>query len=567
MNRLSLTTALCALFPFAAQAEDILIRADIVSATVYGAGANVTRAGLAELPAGRHRLLIAVPDIHAAELPQIRGSEALRFGPPQVIDGHPVPEGALDTGVQARARATMEAAEEALRATQDRLTLADAAIRGIETQQGYIAAILRGGENGVGMPADPALVPQFLATLGEQTARLADEMLAAQVGRRELVEAVEDAQRVLVEATQAFHALAPFGPASGVIAVDVTVPEPVAAEIALDYFTREAAWRPSYELDLNSTGGILAIDRFVTLQTWGAARWQDVAVTFSTSSPDRLREPSEAYSTPARLIDPVALAREQAATVHPVPQPGIAQYGIGNAPALIGGFADAGRIVAEPVAIVAAGPVAQFEGLSVSYPYPVPVSVGPTGETLLSFDTLELQAETENRAVPRWDDTAFLVATSQNDSGEPILPGAARFYRDGALVGEGHLPLIPAGGETELGFGALDHLQLVWIDRSLDEGDRGIFTTSTTQTRALAFGIENTGSEPAVVRVIHATPFAEQQDLDLTVGFDRQPDARDIDDLRGVHAWEITVAPGAEERVEMRVDFEFPEGQILDWQP
>jgi hypothetical protein len=49
-------------------------------------------------------------------------------------------------------------------------------------------------------------------------------------------------------------------------------------------------------------------------------------------------------------------------------------------------------------------------GLSVVYDYAAPVSVGPSGEVTLPFDDLTIDMELENRAVPRRDSTAFLVA-------------------------------------------------------------------------------------------------------------------------------------------------------------
>ncbi len=556
MKRILLTTALCATLPVAAHADDILIRADLAQATVFGAGADVTRTGTLVIPAGRHRLLIAMPDLNEAQLPQIEGTEGVQFGPPQLIQSHPVAEGALDDADQAAARAAMEAARDAVQTAQDTLTEADVSIRSIETQQAYINAILRGGENGVSMPDDPALVAQFLTTLGAQTARLADELLAAQFQRRDVAEDVTDAQRVYGEATQAFTAQSPFGTQVGVLAVDVTVAEETQAEFELDYFTRNAAWRPSYELDLASETGALSIDRFVTLQTFGAARWQDVAVTFSTAAPDRARVPSTVSSRPARLVVPYDPESSVTRTLEdlaprPVPQPAAVGYAAG-APAVVMEMA--------PV-------VAEFNGLSVSYPYPEPISVSATGEVLLAFDTLELETETENRAVPRWDETAFLIAMTENDSGEPILPGGARFYRDGALLGEGVLPLIPAGAEAEMAFGALDHLQLTWIDRSLAEGDRGLFVSSNTQARQIAFGVENTGTDAESVRILYATPFAEQEDLELDLTLSPRPSEQDIEGQRGVSAWDMDVAPGEEVLIEMSVEFEFPEGQVLDWQP
>lgn len=562
MKRILLTTALCAILPLAAQADDIVIRADLTEATVFGQGAQMTRTGLADLPVGRHRLIIAMPDLDGAELPQVLGVDGLRFGPPQELRGHPIAEGALDDAAQAAARAAVEAAEEDVLQAQDALTQADAAIRAIETQQGYIAAILRGGENGVAMPEDPLLVAQFLSTLGAETDRLAQEALAAQVARRDLAEAVTEVQRAYAEATQAFRALQPFGTQINAYAVDVTVVEAGQTEVNVEYLTGNAGWRPSYEISLDSDSGALTIDRFVTLQTFGAARWLDVDVTFSTAAPAREREPSTLASIPARLLDPEEprsavggmFSGGESREVLPAPSPAALGYATSAiAPVVL--MEDAG------------GATAEFDGLSVSYTYDQPVSITSGTDILLSFDTLELEVETENRAVPRWDETAFLIAMMENDTGEPILPGDAIFYRDGALLGDGYLPLIPNGAEAEMAFGALDHLQLTWIDRSLAEGDRGLFVSSNTQAREIAFGVENTSGDAESVRILYATPFAEQEDLELDLTLSPRPSEEDIDGARGIHAWDLEVASGEEQIIEMTVEFEFPEGQILDWRP
>lgn len=558
MKRFLLSTALVASVPLAAQADDIVIRADLSEATVFGSGAEVSRAGSAVIPEGRHRLLIAVPDLDAVSLPQIAATEGVRFGPPQPLYNHPIAEGALDTEAQAEARAAMEQAEDALTRAQDALTQADARIRAIETQQGYIAAILRGGENGVSMPEDPVQVAQFLSTLGAETARLAEEMLDAQVARRDYAEAVTDAQRAHAEASRALQVLSPFHQQINAIAVDVVAAQETEVDVVLDYFTRNAGWRPSYELNLDTETGELAIDRFVTLQTQGPARWQDVDVVFSTATPDRQRVPSSLTSRPARIFAPAeaetgSIARSmEIADALPSPAPVPTAGYAGSAPV----------IVAEEFAVTA-----DFTGLSVTYAYPEPVSVPVTGEVLLAFDTVDLEVEQENRAIPRHDETAFRIALVENDSGAPILPGEARFYRDGALMGEGAMPLIPAGAEAEMAFGALDHLQLTWIDRSLAEGDRGLFVSSTTQSREIAFGVENTGTESESVRILYATPFAEQEDLELDLTLSPRPSEEDVEDDRGIHAWNMEIGSGEERLIEMTVEFEFPEGQVLDWRP
>lgn len=567
MKRFLLTTAICAALPFAAHADDFLIRADVTDALVYASGAELTRSGTVSLPAGEHRLIVAMPDLHEAGLPQMTGPDGTRIGVPQRLSEHPIAEGALDTVEQATARADVDAAEDALLAAQDALAEADAAIRAIETQQTYVAAILRGGENGVAMPVDPALVPQFLATLGAETARLAQDRQAAEVARRDLVRAEVDAQADLALATQALRALRPLGTTITALAVDVEVAEAGELTFELEYLTHAADWTPSYELELNSETGVLEMDRFFELRNFGAALWNDVSVTFSTATPGRERRPSTLASTPARIVDPRVAAATPLGGGGGMMSMADAESRTGIMPQSL--IAGAVAPTVEPVVLVEVrvAPGAEFAGLSVTYPYGAPVSVGPSGEVSLPFDTQVLDTDMENRAVPRHDATAFLVAQVENTLGEPILPGAALFFRDGALMGEGFLPLIASGADVEMGFGPLDHLQLRWIDRSLAEGDRGVFTTSTTQSRELAFGVTNSGAEAEEVRILYAIPFAEQEDLELDVTLSPRPTEEDVDDQRGVHAWEMNVAPGEELLVEMGVDFAFPEGQVLDWRP
>jgi uncharacterized protein (TIGR02231 family) len=534
----------------AAHADDVLIRADIAAATVYLSGADVTRSAAVALPEGTHRLLIALPDAAQADRLAIAGPEGLTLGPLERISGFAISEGALDTPAQAQARAAVETAEEALRAASDAVTAADGAIRALEAQMDYLSALTRGGPEGAAMPADPALVPQMLATLGAETARVQAELLAARAERRTLTEAVTDAQNALAAASDALARLRPLGTAVDVIAVPVQAMDATEGEIRLDYLTYGAGWEPGYEIRLDSETGALELARFVTVYASGSALWQGVEMSFSTAEPNRQRIPSALSPTPARIVEPQPPASDAA------------------------GFASSLQRLVEPEAMAVMEPVMvedraalRVEGLSLSYDYATPVSIGPSGEAVLPLDTLTLQAETEERAVPRFDETAFLVATATNDSGEPILPGVARFYRDGALVGEDLLPLIAAGADAEMGFGPLDHLRLVWIDRSLAEGDRGLFTSASTQERRIGFGVENTSDRAETVRLLYATPFAEQEDLGLDLSLTPAPDERDVDDLRGVHAWSLELGPGETGMVEMTVTLDWPEDQRLTWRP
>ena len=540
--RIALFLAALLMGSAAAFADDIVIRADIAEATVFLSGAEVTRRGTVSVPPGTHRLLIAMPDAAQADRIEVSGSEGLRIGPPQLLLGHVIAEGALDDPEQATARAAVQAANEAWWEARNDLAAAYAVRRGLEAQQSYLAALSSGGPDGASMPADMATLSQNLATLGSETTRVEAGINAAEIENRALADVVADRYAALVAATANLARLTPFDESIDGVEVTVTADTEMTVEVAIDYLSDAVHWEPSYEFHLDSDTGALKIERLITVFTGGTARWQDVAMTFSTAEPNRPRSPSELSPTPARIFEPAQIGL--------MPQ---ARFG-DAAPAME-------MVAAAPQAVL------QTLGLSISYAYSEPVSISAGGQTTLPLESLALETQTEARAVPRTDATAFLVALGQNDSGEPILPGQASFFRDFALVGEDMIDMIADGAEIELAFGPLDHLRLIWIDRSLAEGDRGIFVTANTQERRIAFGVENTGDRSETLRLLYATPFAEQEDLRLSMTLAPQPNAVDVDDLRGVQAWAFSVAPGETKLIEMSLSFAWPEGQELIWQP
>jgi uncharacterized protein (TIGR02231 family) len=527
-----------------ALADDIVLRADIAEALVFAQGAEVTRRVAVDLPAGSHSLLIPMRDLGDPARIQVRGPDGMRIGAPMPLDRIAIGEGDLDTDVEAAARATVDAAEDAVQAARDALARRDAEIQGLQTQIVYLSALARGGAEGAAMPEDPAALTQILATLGAETGRVGTELQAAREARRSDEDMIEARLQDLRTAQIALQALTPFGPESVGIRLDVEAGEPTSGTVEITYLTPDAGWQPRYTLRLDTQTAQIGIDRAITLARYGGAVWRDVAVQFSTAIPNRRRAPSDIWPDPVRIGPPL-------------PQPSV-RSGLASADA---------EAAMEPVVMLEDTAQMNMNGLSVVYDYAAPVSVGPSGEVTLPFDDLTLDVTLENHAVPRRDSTAFLLAMGDNTSGETILPGHATFYRDGDLIGDSVLPLIPPGAELTMPFGPLDHLRLSWLDLSLDEGDRGIFVSENEQQRRVAFSVENTSANAETVRLLYAVPFAEQEDIDVDVQFTRAPDETDVDDQRGVAAWDLDVAPGDTSRIEMSVELTWPDEMMLNWRP
>ncbi|MEJ2021444.1 MAG: DUF4139 domain-containing protein, partial [Maritimibacter sp.] len=165
------------------------------------------------------------------------------------------------------------------------------------------------------------------------------------------------------------------------------------------------------------------------------------------------------------------------------------------------------------------------------------------------------------------DETAFSVARFSNDSGEPILPGQANILRDGHFIGRQQIDLIPAGAETELGFGAIEGIRLNTIFERNAEGDAGIITRSNTREQLISFTVENLTGEAQDVRAIFPLTYSEQEDLEVQVTATPKPSETDLDHKRGVSAWDLSLAPGETGEVSIKVELDWPQGQQLRWYP
>ena len=540
-----LTSAICAL---PAIAEDFTVNAPVQAVTVYPNGATLTRGFVVDLPAGAHRILMPMPTgMERDGLPRIDGLGAVSIGSFEYLPDYVTDADTLRSPAQLAAAAAVERAQAALQAAQDALARAQAQTGGIVSRIQFLQSVSAGS-------VDALDADQLLSVSEMIGAELSKAYLAQQQAIEEtrvLADAQEDAAKVLAQARQDLARLTPpVGPVD-MLAISVDVPAAVQADLSLSHLIRDASWRATYALDLDRDDGEVSMDRKVVVEQYSGELWSDVALTLSTADPFSQLAPQEVYPNPAQIVEPQERSFAPSSVVR--------SQGADLAESL------SDPIIEEPVRVTA-GVV--LDGLSVTYPYPQPVSITTNGGALvLALDELAFEAEQFNRAVPRRDKTVFLMARFTNDQPEPILAGRAQLYRDGNFVGSTSIETVPAGAETTVSFGGLEGLRLNYKLLNNDTGDRGLLSTSNTRSQQMEFSVENLTAVAETVEALFALPFAEQEDLSVKVTARPAPDARDVEKRRGVSQWDLSLAPGEKQTVTLNVDLSWPEGARLLWRP
>ncbi len=528
-----------ALIPLAASADVIRVDSRITDVTVYPAGAKVTRVAAYTVPAGEHRLrLLDLPD--TALLDMVRAKvEGARMGSVTLREDFVPPRGDQDSDAVKAARAEVERAEDALRAKQDEAAALRLARDAAETRIGFLKQLGQ-GETLEGVSVDA--LRDVARMVGEETLAARQSVLEAEAKATLVDREIDDLQQALDEARQALAALETGGDDYNLVEVSVSAEAATEGVLSVTYFTEAAGWAAVNDayLSLGDAPG-LRLDRGAMIWQGSGENWDDVALTLSTSEPSGQFEPSEVHPWRRRIEEPF----------QPVLKRSLAMD-MAEAP------------MAAPEPMIEEARVMSFHGLIFNYAYPKPVSLASGADGVrIALGALDFAPEIKAVAAPLWDSTAFLTAGFTNGSGELLLPTqATQLFLEGEYVGSMATDQVAAGAETRLPFGAIDGLQVSRVV-TRNEGDTGILSKSNEEKETARIEVENLTGRAWPVRVLDRVPYSEQEDLVITWQARPTPSVTDVDDKKGVLAWDFDVAPGASRQIELSHRIQWPQDMEL----
>ena len=528
------------LLPLPAMADQILATSKIASVTIYPQGAQVTREIAFTASPGAHDLLITdlpseiVPDLIRLSSPDLQlGAFSLRTDrlPPRDDATNPMLAAAkAEVDTATLALATAQAAVDAINARVESAEAQAAFLRGIKAEGGSLTVETLQG---------------IAQMVGTETLTARQTALAAAADLPAAQKVVTGAQEALAKAQSAQDALSQRDENYAALSVAILANAAGEAHLTLSHYIGDASWRPVYDLNLTrKTTQALTISRGVLVSQNSGEDWADVALILSTAQPSDQSEPSQLYAQLRSIGDP---------------QPSMPALGK-SAPDADTMAAPVTEAMAEPVVVASA----ELQGDVVVYVYPTPISVASGVENLrLALDEKTTTPMIEARAIPRYDQTAFLLASFTNDTGEILLPGQAFLTREGTLVGSAWLTGVAPGDKYELGFGPIEGLRLKRDEPKRSQGDRGIISSSTQIAEEAVLKIENLTDESWPVKLMDQVPYSEQEDLEISFTADPKPSETDVDGQRGVLAWTFDLPAGEKKEVTLNSLISWPSGKVL----
>ena len=546
-------------------AEDAPAASRVDAVTVFLSGAEVTRAAKLNLEKGDHTIVFN--DLPAETVPgsiRVDGKATGKLD----IESVDTQRRFIPRADQAALQAERKSIEDEIEKLRDDRSLAQGQEDAAETQKKLLGNLAELPAHPDDQPAHPVPTTDWGQVLSLIASGMADAQrsaLDAQVKKRDLDRKIEDLEKKL-------SALAPARVEQTEVRVHVIAAAPLEADLTVRYQVRNAAWTPGYDARL-ATGSKtspprLDLTRRAEIHQHTGESWDNVALQLSTTRPTA--------DAAAPALDTVTVDFEEpakpTASMAPAPQAASGEYKVrtlatrmkkADADEKAAGLAveenaPAPVDIGEQTAAVASAP---FQAI---FAVPNRLTIPDTGEVkrvLLQQDNLEPVLTV--RTVPKLDAKAYLYAKLVLPKGSPALPGAVSLFRDGTFVGTGALPVLSPGEDHELGFGADDQVRVRHAISDQKQGETGLISSAKTDSRNFRITVKNM-HERAVQLVVHdQIPVSENQDIKVDIVGPTSPTKKDIEDKRGVIAFESKLEPEEERVIEFGYRVTWPGSRAI----
>ena len=545
----------------AAGAADVTAASRVGAVTVFPSGAEVVRSAKVAIAQGEHTVIFN--DLPAQALPasiRVEGKSAgrLEIGS---VDTRRVK---LQRADQATVAAERKRIEDEIERAKDAGNILQAQVETAEQQKALIANLTELPKRPAPAAGQPAARDEWtgiLSLIGSGMADAQRTILETRIKIRDNDLKIQDLQRKLT-------ALAPAPEERTEVKVFVAAGAALEADLSVTYQVPGASWTSVYDARLatgtKTAAPKLTLTRRAAIQQRTGETWENVRLALSTTRPSA--------SSAAPVIHPITVDFEENRPPPPPPRP-MAAAPASRSMAAGGAMMDEARRerVAEQAVTMqkaqeqqASVETAAFQAVFNTQGLLTIPNTGEAKRVFLQEDALD--ATLVVQTVPKLDTKAYLYAkVALPKTGAAYLPGHVALFRDATFVGNGRLPQLSPGQEHELGFGVDD---LVVVKHAVSEekrGEGGLISSTKTDQRNYRIAVKNQHERPVQLSVRDQIPAALNQDIKVELIGRAQPTRRDVDDKRGVIAWESELKPDEERVIEFGYRVTWPAAKQIQY--
>ena len=551
------TTSLTAASISTAFADEINSQSRISSVMVFPNGAQVTRVINVDLPAGKHQLLVKdLPsDLQSRSLRiEGAGASAIEIGS---VDQKVVTE-ALNSSADNSAR---ELLMQQLQTLIDEKELTNSIIQAAELQKKLLneMALLpsRPIRNDQGNTDVVTQYSNLYNLMGDKFLETQAKALKAKVQLRDLDKRIKNIRAQLAEKPNKRKRRTH-------LTVNVETEKAGKARFVVHYQIRGASWAPLYDARLQTADGDktakLDLVRRAVIRQTTSEDWTNVKLRLSTTNPTGRTKAPDLF---AWLIDfkkkrePIAvpMAMQEMDQSYSDKRRYKAKKSLSLSSGILGTQAPAKPRMAK----VNSG---QFQ---MTFDVANKTTIKRDGTHKKVFlDALSLTPEVKLIAVPKKMQKAFLHASFVNKTGNALIPGSVSLFRDGVYVGQSRLGLVEPDQKLDIGFGVDSKVNVKWVRQDRVKGKTGLLTTSNSDVSRYKVTLVSGHKTPMKMTVLDQIPYSEKETLQVSLlTVSPKPTRSNVDDKRGVMAWDVILKPQKAKVIEFGYQVVWPKDKAI----
>lgn len=192
-----------------------------------------------------------------------------------------------------------------------------------------------------------------------------------------------------------------------------------------------------------------------------------------------------------------------------------------------------------------------------------PYTIKSNGErTLVDLKTYEIPASYRYTAIPKLEKDAFLQAEISDWSQYSLLEGESNLYFEDGFVGRSILNPNALQDTLQISMGR-DRSILIQREKVDQFSKKRTIGSNITESRGYEILVKNNKSQAVTLQVKDQIPVSVNSAITVTIG---ELSGGVVDPVTGIVTWEITLAPGAQQKLSLRYEVKYPKSErvILD---
>ncbi|MEK0442114.1 MAG: hypothetical protein RL403_1092 [Bacteroidota bacterium] len=192
-----------------------------------------------------------------------------------------------------------------------------------------------------------------------------------------------------------------------------------------------------------------------------------------------------------------------------------------------------------------------------------PYSIKTNGErTLVDLKTYEIPASYRYTAIPKLDKDAFLLAEMADWSQYSLLEGESNLYFEDGFVGRSILNPAALQDTLQISMGR-DRSLVMQREKVNQFSKKRTIGSNITESRGYEITLKNNKSQAVTLQVKDQIPVSVNSAIEVTTG---ELSGGVVDPITGIVTWEITIAPGGQQKLTLRYEVKYPKAEriILD---